>query len=452
MRFPQRPPSVLKPGDIAEFTTLLPHLSPVLPNGRYLHWNDLRWRPPPKGLTRENWWAAQKIGRLGSRVSIPTLQDADGNYFWFCHLDTIDRATHELDRRDATREMIEALGDEGARQAYRIDQLIEEAISSSVLEGAQLTTRAEAKAIIRDGRAPRDHGERMVLNNYNAMRRLLEFGHRPLTFDDLMEIHAILGEDALNAPGVAGRLRKSDENVRVKDAVSGDVWFVPVPADELRERLGKLLDFANNDDPKPFLHPLLRAIILHFWLAYLHPFVDGNGRMARALFYWQMLRSGYVFAQYLSISGPIDRSRRSYYLAFAYTETDEGDLTYFLLNQLAVLKRATQDLVEHLRQRSMRLRELTSAVTGTEALNHRQQAALLYCVRNPHRGLTVSGHASSHGVIYLTARKDLQRLEADGYLRRVRVGKTDKYLPTERLTKMGDNAGVSSLLFPKDKP
>jgi Fic family protein len=189
---------------------------------------------------------------------------------------------------------------------------------------------------------------------------------------------------------------------------------------------------ANESDSKPFVHPMVHAIVLHFWLAYLHPFVDGNGRLARALFYWKLLRSGYDFAQYLSISGPIDRSRRAYYLAFAHSETDDGDLTYFVLHQLAVLRRAEKDLAEHLKQRTAQLRQLTAEAPGTEALNHRQQGALLYCARNPHLGVTVKGHASSHGVTYLTARKDLQRLEADGYMRRVRVGKTDKYLAVKR--------------------
>jgi Fic family protein len=172
---------------------------------------------------------------------------------------------------------------------------------------------------------------------------------------------------------------------------------------------------------------------MHFWLAYLHPFVDGNGRMARALFYWQMLRSGYDFAQYLSISGPIDKSRRQYYLSFVYTETDDGDLTYFLLHQLQVLRRATEELRSHLKQRAERFRELSAAVSDAKKFNHRQQAALVYSIRNPHVGLTVSGHATSHDVAYLTARRDLQELVATGHLARFRVGRSDRYFPTASL-------------------
>jgi Fic family protein len=425
VRFPKAPPS-LRPQAL-RVGKILAHTSPALPDGRYLHWHDLRWRPPPQGLTSEEWWFAKKLGRHSSRVEIPEFVDEAGASFWFCRLDANDRATPQLDRTDSRREMLAMMDDSAARQAYRIDQLIEEAISSSVLEGAKLTTRAAAKAMIRDGREPHERGERMVLNNYNAMLRLLAIGDRDLTTEDLLEIHGVLGDDALEVPGCAARFRRTSESVRVEDAVTGDVWFVPPPAAELPARVKAMLSFANAKDAKVFLHPLVRAIVLHFWLAYLHPFVDGNGRMARALFYWQMLRSGYDFAQYLSISGPIDRSRRSYYLSFAFTETDEGDLTYFILHQLQVLRKATENLRNHLHERFERMRDLTSAIEGTESLNRRQQAALLYAVRNPHVGLTVRGHAKSHAVTYLTARSDLKSLEALGYLRRVVAGREHRF-------------------------
>jgi Fic family protein len=329
--------------------------------------------------------------------------------------------------------MLEAIGDTTIREQHRIDQLIEEAINSSLVEGAKLSTRAQAKDMIRGGLKPTSKSERMVLNNYLAMSRLLELTGRELALDDLLEIHAILGADALESADAEGRLRTDNENVRVEDAVTGDVWFVPPAAAGLREQLARMLDFANAADSEPFVHPLLRAIVLHFWLAYLHPFVDGNGRMARALFYWKMLRAGYDFAQFLSISGPIDRAPRSYYLAFAYTETDGGDLTYFILNQLRVLDSATDALVNHLREHGERLTQLSAALSASETLNHRQRSVLAMLVRQPHQVVTVATHKASHTVSYLTARKDLQDLELQGLLRRTRAGKTDRYFPTDRL-------------------
>lgn len=434
MRFPAAPlPFDLATVDFDDLRRVAPHVAPVLADGRYLHWDQLRRRPPPRGLTLQQWWSAHKIARLSARVRIPEFTDERYESFWFCRLDAIERATHRLDRRDHVRPMLEALGDTRMREQHRIDQLIEEAINSSLIEGARISTRAQAKAMIRGGLQPTSQGERMVLNNYRGMTRLLELAGSKLSIDDLLEIHFILGADALETPGAEGRLRTKDDDVRVEDATSGEVWFIPPPASRLRKELARMLAFANAQDSEPFVHPLVRAIVLHFWLAYLHPFVDGNGRMARALFYWQMLHAGYEFAQFLSISGPIDRAPRAYDLAFAYTETDGGDLTYFILHQLKVLDKATDELVNQLREHGQRLKHLSEALSASETLNHRQRAVLATLVREPHQEVTVAGHKASHAISYLTARKDLQDLEQQGLLRRVRAGKTDRYFATDSL-------------------
>ena len=65
-------------------------------------------------------------------------------------------------------------------------------------------------------------------------------------------------------------------------------------------------------------------------IAYIHPFGDGNGRTARAIFYWSILRSGYWLFEYVSISKLIQEKRSDYDKAFIFTETDDFDLTYFI--------------------------------------------------------------------------------------------------------------------------
>ena len=58
MRFPAAPPD-FRPASLADFEAIFPHLAPTLPDGRYLHWDDLRRRSAPAGLTLEQWWGAQ---------------------------------------------------------------------------------------------------------------------------------------------------------------------------------------------------------------------------------------------------------------------------------------------------------------------------------------------------------------------------------------------------------
>ena len=72
-----------------------------------------------------------------------------------------------------------------------------------------------------------------------------------------------------------------------------EILHEPPSADQLPKRVETMCAFANEQLKSGFIHPVIRSILLHFWLAYDHPFVDGNGRTARALFYWSMLRHKY---------------------------------------------------------------------------------------------------------------------------------------------------------------
>jgi Fic family protein len=409
--------------------------SPILPDGRYLHWDELRYRTPPDGLTHEEWWAATKFARLKASNGIAAMQSCYGKSFTVTELPSIHRALHEFDRANVGDQILSALGNPDAKGEYRVRQLIEEAISSSEIEGARPTTREAAQQMLREAREPRSHDERMILNTLRAMERLRalhESGER-LTVDMLLELHRILGDDALDVEDGAGKFRTKEHDVTVSD-VEGNLWHRPPDAAGLEHRVARLLDFAHGDetDDTEFIHPIVRAIVTHFWLGYEHPFRDGNGRIARALYYWCMLRHGYEVAEFLSISGPIDRSPKKYYLAFAYAETDGNDLTYFVLHQLDVMQEALGELLEHLKARVERLRELSRAIAAFDALNHRQRSLLEYAVRHPAQGATIEGHARSHSVHYMTARSDLADLEQRGLLTSTPT-KPKRYFPSQGL-------------------
>ena len=108
--------------------------------------------------------------------------------------------------------------------------------------------------------------------------------------------------------------------------------------------MAAMCSFANDRSSPGFMHPAIQSIILHFWLAYDHPFVDGNGRTARALFYWSMLHYGYWLFEYVSISQTIVRGSVQYGEAFLHTETDDNDLTYFIVYHLDVINRSIAEL------------------------------------------------------------------------------------------------------------
>lgn len=438
MRLQQTPPRFLD--GLRQLTdekwSLVSATGPTLPDGKYLHWDELRHREPPEGLTSEQWWAATRFARAQQASNVEEMRAAYDRRFFFVALPAIQRDLHELDRTNVGAVLLSALGNEDAVTEYRVRQLIEEAISSSVIEGARPTTRELARQMVREQRKPVSRDERMIYNNWRAMLRILELRDedRPVTVDDFLELHRILGDEALDVPGAEGKLRLPDHEVVVTD-IEGNIWHTPPPAEGLRDRIEELLRFAEGrtEAGGVFIHPVVRAILVHFWIGYEHPFRDGNGRIARAMYYWCMLRHRYEMAEFLSISGPIDRSPKAYYAAFAYTETDGGDLTYFVLHQLNVMRAALDELLEHLRDRAERMRELARAVAGFDELNHRQRAVLQHAVRHPLQSYTIEGHAASHRVHYQTARADFADLVKRGYFDQQRKGKGKRFQPTQTL-------------------
>jgi len=219
------------------------------------------------------------------------------------------------------------------------------------------------------------------------------------------------------------RFRKPYERVVVEDSYN-EVLHTPPPAEELPSRMRAMCDFANGKSPAYFLHPVVRAIALHFWLAYDHPFVDGNGRCARALFYWSMLRSGYWLCEFISISQSIRRAQVRYGRAFLYTETDDNDLTYFVLYHLDLIRKAIDELRGYLGRKMAEIRETERLLRDTDDFNHRQLALLSHALRHPDTGYTIASHQASHAVVYETARKDLFDLERAGLVAARKRGKT----------------------------
>lgn len=403
--------------------------------GPYYHWDKLRHLKPPGDLSHEEWWIAIKFGRIALRRRIP-LSAATGEPFTYAMPDELLRRLHYVDQHlsgeIAMEEVVTA--DEQARQRYVVNSLMEEAIRSSQLEGAA-TTRRVAKELLRTGRPPKDRSEHMILNNYRAIRFMREEIGDRLTPEVVLELNAILTEGTLDDPGAAGRLQiAGEERVGVYDSTDGTLIHQPPPAEELPARLAVLCDFANDTSDETFMHPVVRAILLHFGLAYDHPFLDGNGRTARALFYWRMRTSGYWLTEYLSISTILRQAPAQYTKAFLMTETDEGDATYFILYQLDVIERATKELHTYLRKKVREVREVEELVRGSAHFNHRQLALLSNAIRNADQTYSFRSHSRSHNVTHETARHDLLHLAQRGLLERRKSGRQYVFYPSRDIS------------------
>ena len=383
---------------------------------KYPHWDQLRHLQVPDGFNLRQWWHFIKIQRVAASKNI-TLPDKQGNFFSYNMTESISQVLHGIDMKSGDSIQIEDKNiDPHTRNRYIIRSLIEEAITSSQIEGAS-TTRLVAKNLIRTGRKPRDRSEEMILNNYRAMESKKKKKNEPLTQRLVFDIHEIITRGTPDEPTAAGRFRKESEDIKVYSGGTEDTLVhVPPSVSELPERMKKMCEFANAEDNTGFIHPVIRSIILHFWLAYDHPFFDGNGRTARALFYWSMLHHGYWLFEFISISEIILRGKSQYIKSFLYTETDGNDLNYFILYHLNVIRRAIGALHDYIARRTGELRELESQVNSLDLLNHRQRDLIGGALRHPNRDYTIKSHQTVHNVVYQTARTDLFELAELGLL------------------------------------
>lgn len=397
------------------------------PAGSYLHWDELRHRPAPQGYTHEEWWLATKFARQQAKRSLP-FQDKAGRHFTYCTPDVVQSILHDVDRNAAGHiELPELVATPQNRDRYILRSLMEEAITSSQLEGAA-TTHKVAKDMLQRQRKPRDKGEQMIMNNYRAMQFIRDNYQQPLTPAIILELHRILTADTLDDPDATGRWRLPDEDVTVVDNRNSETLHIPPLADEIPARMDLLCRFANDTSDDPFVHPVIRGILLHFMLGYDHPFVDGNGRTARALFYWCMAQRGYWLIEFVSISSVLKRAPAKYYRAYLHSETDESDTTYFLLHHLQVLNQAIAELHEFLSKKADELRNAQLLIQQSpalhEQLNHRQLALLDHALKHPGAVYRIDRHQSSHHVTYQTARTDLLDLVKIGLLDKSKLGRT----------------------------
>ncbi len=422
MQVPKTPP---------DFQQLLQNIAPerfavvlaaIRPTEEYWHWDEIRHRTPPPGLTNQEWWIGLKLGRIAQYRHLP-LKDQKKQAFRYFTTDPILAFLHDVDlRAGGSVSMGEQIPNQETRNQYHVSSLMEEAITSSQLEGAA-TTREVARDMLRTGRPPLDVSERMILNNYLTMRQLAEWRNKPLTKDLVFEIHRLITQETLDDESAAGRFRRKDETICVEDD-RGEILHVPPPSFELPERMKMMCEFANAPDgDQHFLHPVIRAIILHFWLAYDHPFKDGNGRTARALFYWLMLRREFWLFEFVSISQILNKSQTNYARAFLHTETDDNDLNYFIIHQLQVIRKAVDALHDYIKRKTLETKQLSAALRGRDDINHRQEAILNRAIRHPGTVFTIESHRASHDISYFTARSDLLGLANLHFLQKRKRGK-----------------------------
>jgi Fic family protein len=396
--------------------------------GRYLYWDEFKWRVK-KGHDIKKAWLVTKWCRFTKRKPI-SLYDKEGEAFHYCIPDSLQAKFYKIAKLSGEG----MTSNSSVKQKFLISSLMmEEAISSAQLEGAS-TTRRVAKKMLVEERKPRSEDEQMILNNFLLMREVKALIDVQLSTDIIRHFHKIATHGTTENSVVPGMFREDNEIV-ISDGVDGEVLHQPPHYKEIEQRLQKLCDFANTihsgENGNAFIDPIAKAIILHFMIGYEHPFADGNGRTARAIFYWFMLQNGFSFFEYLSISKLLKVAPVKYGMAYLYTEIDENDLTYFLYYQADIILRAMDELFQYLDERSQEFEDVVELLENSklsDELNFIQKNIVKKAMKNPGRIFTVKEISNAYEVSENTARKYLKLLASYKLLAPLKEGRMVKYI------------------------
>jgi len=395
-----------------QWAALIEAYEKLVPQDPYLHWDELEQKPEPDGISREAWWAALKLARSSHLRSI-SLRDRNGKSFVFCVPAGLSELLHRLDH-----DRVEAIvGPELSERAVA-NALREESIASAALAGVT-GPDDNAREMLRTGGKPRDGGEQAIGNLYRALEVVGVRRDEPLSPGEIITLNKLIIKNTVSAPS---GIRRSGEGSAVEGLAHAG-GSQPISVEGRAQCLEAMCAFANGQTPDFFVHPLIRAVILHFWMLHARPFPGGNGRTARALFKWAMLHQGYPLFAFVAISPVLLRAPARYARAVQQVETDDNDLTYFIVHQAGIIREALEILRGRVARQTSELREAGAKLRGFAALNPRQQAVMAHALRTPDARYLISSHQHSHGVTHQTARDDLFDLARRELLTVVKAGR-----------------------------
>ncbi len=365
-------------------------------NGRYLHWDDLQ-EMDCGSTSREALWTFMKVLRAGTALVLE-LSDTRFEY----NLTGESRSIlHELDASLAKGLMPAAIG-ERRRPMYATGSIMEESIASARISGHPCDPK-ETKRMLRNRERPADMQQQAAVNEYEALLYVRNRLDEPLDMDLLREVNATIM-----------RSLRSDVTKWFEEE---DIVTLQCPRSQMdhtgvESALEDLFVFVNEADRST--HPMVKAVILHFALCYLHPFPDGNGRTARAMFYWCALREGYDFMDYLAVSKAVEETYDGYIGSFLRSETDGNDITYFIDYSLRSIRRSMDIFTEYL---DRRIKEQDESLKDVRVYGfNTRQGELLAELKASAYPLSVYDLSAKYRTSEQNIRRDLLRLADCGFV------------------------------------
>lgn len=379
----------------------------------YLYWDKVKYKS--KDCSPEELWNAVKLFRRlrGNEVRF-------GNHiFRYIITDYMQRTLHQFDLNIGGTLTSNVGIAETDKTKFIISSIMEEAISSSQMEGAN-TTRKKAKEMIQQEKKPKNKSEQMILNNFITMKYIVQNKQEDITPEKILHIHKLITDKTLDDIEDEGKFRDNND-VYVVNHSNSEVVHTPPNHNELQALVNDLCVFFNSDG-KDFIHPIIKGCIIHFMIGWIHPFPDGNGRTARAVFYWYMLKKGYWLTEYLSISRIIKDTKAQYEKAFLYSEADQNDVSYFITYHIKTMEKAYKALKEYISKKQKEVFQAAKFMK-IEGVNDRMSQIIKIIYDDSDRILNIKEIESRFNVSNFTARTDLKSLVELGFLDIIQVNK-----------------------------
>lgn len=404
----------------------------------YIYWDKFRHKQLSTELTSEEQWLLVRTYRDISSIKT-VIKSENGKHFIWVRPPSLDENLHNIDMLVGGQIFPRSRVPVGSKETYISRGAIEEAIASSQLEGAH-TTRVAARKLILEKRVPKNESEQMILNNYKAMLALDDdFKNKKLSRNVLLELHSILTHKTLDE-SQQKRFRRDSDEIVVEGEIGNKMYTAHIPPREkfLEAEIDRLIAYANDELEETFTHPIIKAIFIHFWVGYLHPFTDGNGRLARALFYWYLLRNKYWAFSYLPISTVIKKSPKQYAMAYIYSEQDSNDLTYFFDYHMRKISQSIEEFDNYVQRQTKQNQHIKDILEDKVLLNERQKQLVFYFISEKKASATTTSHSTINNVSRQTAAKDLKELENLGLIKPRREGKYIRYYSSKGIQKLAN--------------
>lgn len=228
---------------------------------------------------------------------------------------------------EAAKEVIENAPLVPAWEAkFREEAIVRTVHHGTHIEGNELNF-TEAEKVLNGAKiVGRDRDIQEVLNYRNVLKFIESFSGDAITDETVKHVHSLIA-DRILPDTVVGEYRKSQ--VVVKNSQTGEITFRPPPAVEVPFLISDFLLWLKKAAPDD-IHSALKAGITHYELVRIHPFLDGNGRVARAVATLVLFREGYDIKRFFSLEEYYDREPLTYYNALQSVAIENGNLTHWL--------------------------------------------------------------------------------------------------------------------------